>query len=1003
MPPRAFTLLALLALSFGAGAQTAWRIDKLSVGDGLSQGYIYAIYQDRNGFIWIGTHGGLNRYDGYRFKVFQYKPFDNSTLGDNAVFFIREDSATGKFWMGGSSSLNEFDPKTFANIRHQYTRQQLEFADGVFVNDHELLLACEYAVLLFDTRQKTFTEIPVYDDGKLVSISRVENVASDRAGNFMIMSRSGVFFYNTKTRQCERQTPGGPDFSRFRGYEIFNVLHDSKGHYWIATNKMGLIRFDPGTGETRTLSLEPPLANASIRFDVVVEDSRGLIWAGSSNGLFLVDPASMKFQRFSSDAASPVLLSHNEINAIAEDRNHFMWIGTVGAGIDKLIPRSAGFRNLSLTGSGNGTQPGTYIMTINQMGDDIWFANIWDQLGRLNMQTGNIEILDRTRFPDTYTWYSEGVLVATDTNELSMLNGEYIYRLAKDKKGKLRVASEPSPGLHFTFRSSGGKIWSMVQTPVDNMFQRNDTIYGNPFFYDAVEDSDGILWIGSSRGLIRFDPERNSFTQYQHDDNNANSISSDYIYSLEIDDRGEYLWMAAYSGGLCSFHIPSVTFRHYGREDGLSDNIVYSIEKDDHGNFWFSTNEGISAYDVATGTFRNYSVTDGLLNREYNRRSSFRNEQGWIFFGGVSGIDYFHPDSIVRDNIQSNLAFTGFRVSNRDYIPLEKNGTPVIELKPDARQVTVEFASLDYSDQRKIQYAYRVNGGEWITTGNLSTLSFSDLATGRHHVYVRSTSSDGIWQSREIDCLIIVQPWWWETWWFRIGAGLVVLAVLVSVLRFYYHRKLERQKIALERQQAVERERTRIATDMHDDLGANLSRIKFLSEMIAIKKQKQETIEEEVSGIRTYAHEMIDRMGEIVWALNEKNDSLSDLLSYARSYAVEYLSQNGIQSQVQTTEGVSNLFVSGEFRRNVYLTIKEALHNIVKHAQATAVEIRVETGKDLCISIRDNGTGFDEAKVGPYSNGIASMKTRIAALGGRLEIRNTAGSTITLSVPLPLT
>src|SRR5690606_14252768 len=159
-------------------------------------------------------------------------------------------------------------------------------------------------------RQKAFTEIPEYDDGTLVSISRVENVASDRAGNFMSMSRSGVFFYNTKTRQCEPQTAGGPDVSRVRGYAIYNVVSDKNGHYWIATNKMGLIRFDPGTGETRTLSLEPPLANASIRFDVVVEDSRGLIWAGSSNGLFLVDPASMKFQRFSSDAASPVLLSH---------------------------------------------------------------------------------------------------------------------------------------------------------------------------------------------------------------------------------------------------------------------------------------------------------------------------------------------------------------------------------------------------------------------------------------------------------------------------------------------------------------------------------------------------------------------------------------------------------------------------------------------------------------------------------------------------------------------
>src|SRR5690606_30731944 len=148
---------------------------------------------------------------------------------------------------------------------------------------------------------------------------------------------------------------------------------------------------------------------------------------------------------------------------------------------------------------------------------------------------------------------------------------------------------------------------------------------------------------------------------------------------------------------------------------------------------------------------------------------------------------------------------------------------------------------------------------------------------------------------------------------------------------------------------------------------------------------------------------MIDRMGEIVWALNEKNDSLSDLLSYTRSYAVEYLSQNGIESYVHTTDDMSNLFVSGEFRRNVYLTVKEALHNIVKHAQATAVEIRVETGTDLCISIRDNGVGFDETKIARYRNGIASMKARTAALGGRLEIRNGNGSTVIIKIPLRLT
>jgi signal transduction histidine kinase len=229
----------------------------------------------------------------------------------------------------------------------------------------------------------------------------------------------------------------------------------------------------------------------------------------------------------------------------------------------------------------------------------------------------------------------------------------------------------------------------------------------------------------------------------------------------------------------------------------------------------------------------------------------------------------------------------------------------------------------------------------------------------------------------------------------------VSLGLVVVTIRFYYHRKLEKQKVTLEKQQAVEKERTRIATDMHDDLGANLSRIKFLSETIGIKRQRLEPIEDEVNSIRYYSHEMIDKMGEIVWALNERNDSLSDLLAYTRAYCVEYLSQNDIQSHVETPDTIPNVFVSGDFRRNVYLTVKEALHNIVKHAQASKVEIYVETGKEILIRIRDNGRGFKEADIRPFSNGIDNMKKRIASLGGNLEIRVNGGSTLMLKVPLP--
>ncbi|HEY5825034.1 MAG TPA: ATP-binding protein, partial [Cyclobacteriaceae bacterium] len=597
-----------------------------------------------------------------------------------------------------------------------------------------------------------------------------------------------------------------------------------------------------------------------------------------------------------------------------------------------------------------------------------------------------------------YSWFSEGSIIRNKKDDLILLNGESRFDISQNQEGAITVQSQTSSGLFHIYQAKN-KIFYMVKAPVEKTFYRNDTIFGNQFFYDAKEDNSGNIWIGSSRGLIKFNPEQNVFTHYQHDDNNLNSISSDFIYALEIVDQN--IWMAAYHGGLCSYNIGSGIFRHYSEEDGLSDNTVYSIEQDNHGNLWFSNNAGISSYNTGTQTFRNYSIADGLLNPEFNRRSSFKNDDGWLFFGGIYGIDYFHPDSIINNNTNPVLTFTNFRIFNNDYVPSKNESIPVIELKANDRHFSVEFSALDYNNQHQIQYAYRFNSNEWITTGNQHTLSFSDLATGHQHLYIRSTDSEGIWLNNEITCLIIVQPWWWESWWFRIGFGLLGIGILLASNRVYYHRKLEKQRIILERQQAVEKERTRIATDMHDDLGANLSRIKFLSETIGIKKQKQETIEDEISGIRLYSNEMIDKMGEIVWALNEKNDSLSDLLAYTRSYTVEYLSQNGIKSIVRTPEDVPNLFVSGEFRRNVYLTVKEALHNIVKHSQANAVHICVETGKQLYISIHDNGKGFDEKNIRPFSSGITNMKKRIENLGGNLEIKNTDGSTIILAVPLP--
>jgi signal transduction histidine kinase/ligand-binding sensor domain-containing protein len=995
--PKQTILLLLFFLSKSLCSQIPWRIDKLSVEEGLSQGYVYAIHQDKKGFLWIGTHGGLNRYDGYGFKTFQYMPFDSTSLGDNSVFFLKEDRASGKFWIGGSSCLNEFDPVTFTNRRFRYSNEQVEFADGIFVNEKELLLACQSRVLLFNTVTKQFKHLPVFDEnGRPAIVSRVENVAGDRQGNYMIMSRSGVYFFDPLTYTCKRKTPSSPDLSPFYAHEVFNVLQDGNGNYWIATNKKGIIRYNAKTGDLRTIDLPAPLTIESLRFDVVTEDSRGAIWAGSSNGLFRINATDMSAEYFSSNRNNRVALSHPEINVIYEDRNHFMWIGTVGGGINKMIPQNAGFKNLVLAESSNGTNAGTYVMAMQESGAYIWFCNIWDQVGNVDISTGKITLLKKPLLPSTYSWYSEGAIVKNNAGKAVLLNGENMYEL-DTRAGKPAVAARPSPGLYHIHYGKE-KTYYLVKSPIENPAFRNDTLFANAFFYDTEEDAKGDIWIGSSQGLLQLNTRTGKITQYLHNDEDRNSISSNFIYALEMDDSQHSIWMAAYNGGLSSFDMTTKKFRHFSREDGLADNIVYSMEKDNHGNLWFSTNAGISTYQVKEHTFRNYGKSDGLLNHEFNRQASCRNKDGWLFFGGIFGIDYFHPDSIVKTKTAPVLAFTNFRVFNKDYQPTLNEKLPVVELKHNDRYISIEFAALDYADQQKIQYAYRLDKNtDWIKLGGQHALSFSSLATGTHELQVRSTNAEGVWIDNQIACTINIHPSWWQTGWFRAVALLSIIAFGVLLLRAYYRRKLQKQKIAFEKQQVIERERTRIATDMHDDLGAGLTRIKFITENM-MEQNGDPAIRTDVQKLRLSSNELVEKMGEIIWAMNEKNNSLEDLLFYLRSYAVDYCSENHLACRFIIPDYLPAVVIDGQTRRNIFLVLKESLHNIVKHAQAQHVTIEVATGKGLGISIKDDGKGFVSVP-GAAGNGLLNMQRRAGDLKGKLTVSSNGTTTVLLEVP----
>jgi signal transduction histidine kinase len=326
-----------------------------------------------------------------------------------------------------------------------------------------------------------------------------------------------------------------------------------------------------------------------------------------------------------------------------------------------------------------------------------------------------------------------------------------------------------------------------------------------------------------------------------------------------------------------------------------------------------------------------------------------------------------------------------------------------IVLEHDQNTFSFDYSCISFQHAQESVYEYKLEGFDenWIRGGTTHYTRYSRIAPGNYTFRLRTIDAKGKISPFMKTLSIEIRKAFWQTTFFRILMAALFGLMIWLLTKWSLHTRIRRQQVEFEKLQAIEKERTRIATDMHDDLGSGLSRIKFLSETVGMKNTKLQPIGEDIRLISNYANEMIGKMGEIVWALNEKNDSLSDLLSYTRAYAAEYLLNNGISCKVDAPAIFPSVFVSGEFRRNIYLTIKEALHNIVKHSGADNVLLTIQIGKNLTILIKDNGSGFDNMNIRPFSNGLNNMQKRMSDISGSLEIIQKKGTGIILTVPLP--
>jgi signal transduction histidine kinase len=522
------------------------------------------------------------------------------------------------------------------------------------------------------------------------------------------------------------------------------------------------------------------------------------------------------------------------------------------------------------------------------------------------------------------------------------------------------------------------------------------------------EDSAGTLWAGSGNGNL-YHIVSDAVTAFPPNDNQESGA----VWSVLAEDDGT-VWVGTFRGGLLRFRDGK--FTRYGKAEGLPDNVICQILDDGRGNLWLGSHLGVfrvaksALEDVAAGkakfvTCVAYGRSDGLPSLECSggyQPSAWHDEEDRLWFTTAKGAVWVQPDEIHPDLTPPSVVIEEVLVDGQAQ-PNLQNGDdpPVLEVPPGKHQIEIHYTGLSLVSPERVQFRYRLDGlnDDWVPAGTERSAQYGYLPAGKYQFHVLACNSDGIWNETGSVLAMNVLPYFYQTWWFQAFAVIVIFGAMAGFLHQMANRRLRLKMEQLERHQAVERERARIARDIHDDLGASLNLIAVLGDLA--KKEKTSERIERMSGT---AREAVKSLDEIVWAVNPRNDTLSHLVDYTCQFAADYLRDAGIRCLLDVPEQIPGRVVSASVRHNVFLAVKEALQNIIKHAGATEVWLRITLGEErIEIRVEDNGCGFDHAPEDAWADGLRNMRERLAEVGGscRVQSRSGEGTKIMVDLPLP--
>jgi signal transduction histidine kinase/ligand-binding sensor domain-containing protein len=978
----------VVALAATAGAQTA-PIRLFTTADGLVQDTVLRITLDSRGFMWFGTITGLARFDGRR--IVNYGSGDG--LPDLVINHVYEDRR-GALWVAtNGGGLARFrataEPgKVFDVFAVGDTRRSNRVNKLVETSDERLWAATDEGLFVAPGADAApaFVRVPL---GAVVEPGAALQLLD------LTAAADGTLWLATSAGLLRRDRDGQiSSYRRAAGTAIAeSVTLSPDGYVWVGFNDgLGVWKQDDSW---RDLLSEV----AGVRLEgvrAVFVDIDGALLVGTSTG------ALVRMHGNDRRVLWRPTLRGTQIHDLAVDRQNHLWIGT-SDGVARM--QRSGLVTWPKPLSSGGI---TFFGLAERAPNQIYGLSAGGWLGRVKHD--HLEVIQPKAVSEAFT--------ATLMYQTPLLDrhgqwwigtGRGLYRFDAIPFERLENAAPvavyrtadglPSDVVGRLFEDRHGDIWMATLGDAGEVLARwhratnqiqtyteSDGLPARNVPLAFTEDRQGSLWSTfRDGGLGHLRPDG------RFDMINDQSLARVPLHAIHFDHVGR-LWLGTRGQGVVRVDAPSVMpwqLHRYSRSEGLTNESVDVILEDREGAIYVGGQRGLERIDPDTHAVHLVAPA-GLVGSAH---AGLVDVAGNLWVGGVSGISRLttRPERTVPPPRvllgAARLAGVAMPLS-----PLGAQHIDSIELSASRNNLQFEFFGLDQRLDGSLRYQTRLNGAadDWSTPSTDQSVTYASLAPGRYRFEVRAISADGAVSLEPATATFVVQPPLWATWWFRsavfIGVGLMVYA---------WYRYRIRQVLA------VERVRSRIATDLHDDIGADLSQIAILSEVVRrdIGIGYPEA-SRRLSSIAATASGLVDSMSDIVWAVNPGRDSMADLVHRMRRFVSDTLGGKDIAFQFNAPTDADALPLGADVRRNVFLVLKEAIHNIVRHSRATSAEIRVERDRRwLTLTVRDNGVGFDRTQP-TSSTGLASMAARVAALGGTLTIDSAsgAGTTVTLRV-----